>query len=151
MYREGLMEVDVITEIEIARPRAEVAAYAMDPENATKWYRNIKQVDWKTDKPLQIGTRLAFIALFLGRTIAYTYEVMEIAPSERFVMATSEGPFPMETTYSWIDTVGEGTKMTLRNRGRPSGFGKVAVPVMAGAMRRANAKDLARLKEILEL
>lgn len=150
MYRKGRMEVDVVTEIEIARPRAEVAAYAMDPDNATKWYRNIKQVEWKTYKPLQIGTRLAFIAQFLGRTIAYTYEVIEIAPAERFVMATSEGPFAMETTYSWTDTAGEGTMMTLRNRGRPSGFGKVAAPVMTSAMRRANAKDLARLKQILE-
>jgi hypothetical protein len=144
------MEVDVVTEVEIARPRTEVAGYAMDPDNATKWYGNIKQVVWKTEKPLRIGSKLAFVAQFLGRTIAYTYEVVDMTPGERFVMATSEGPFAMETTYSWADIVGSGTRMTLRNRGRPSGFGKVAAPVMASAMRRANAKDLARLKEILE-
>jgi hypothetical protein len=144
------MEVDVVTEIDIARPRTEVAAYAMDPDNATKWYRNIKQVDWKTARPLQVGSKLAFIAQFLGRTIAYTYEVVEMTPGERFIMATSDGPFAMQTTYSWSDTSGAGTKMMLRNRGRPSGFGKVAAPVMANAMRRANSKDLARLKEILE-
>jgi uncharacterized membrane protein len=144
------MEVDVLTEIEIARPRAEVAAYASDPDNATSWYRNIKRVEWKTERPLQVGSKLAFVAQFLGRTIAYTYEVTEMTPEERFVMATSEGPFPMETTYSWSDIDGGGTKMTLRNRGRPSGFGKVAAPVMTSSMRRANAKDLARLKEMLE-
>ncbi len=144
------MEVDVVTEMEIARPRAEVAAYAMDPDNATTWYRNIKRVEWKTPKPLQIGSQIAFEAQFLGRTIAYTYAVKEVTPNERFVMATSEGPFAMETTYSWSETLGGGTKMQLRNRGRPSGFGKLAVPMMASAMRRANAKDLARLKEILE-
>ena len=144
------MEVDVVTEIEIARSRAEVAAYASDPDNATSWYRNIKRVEWKTQKPLQVGSKLAFVAQFLGRSIAYTYEVKEATPGERFVMATSEGPFAMETTYTWRDTAGGGTKMTLRNRGRPSGFGKVAGPMMTGAMRRANAKDLARLKEILE-
>ena len=144
------MNVDVVTEIEIARAREEVAAYAMDPDNATEWYRNIKRVEWRTPKPLVEGSRLAFVAQFLGRTIAYTYEVVELSPGVRFVMATSEGPFPMETTYTWSATVGEGTKMTLRNRGRPTGFGMMAAPVMAGAMRRANAKDLARLKEILE-
>lgn len=143
------MEVDVVTEIEIARPPAEVAAYAADPDNATSWYRNIKRVEWKSPKPLQIGSKLAFVAQFLGRTIAYTYEVKELT-GDRFVMATSEGPFAMETTYEWSEAPGGGTKMTLRNRGRPSGFGKVAAPMMTGAMRRANKKDLERLKQILE-
>jgi hypothetical protein len=144
------MDVDVVTDIEIARPRAEVAAYASDPDNATSWYRNIKRVEWATPKPLKIGSKLAFVARFLGRTIAYTYEVKEMIPGERFVMATSEGPFAMETTYTWSDSTDGGTRMALRNRGRPSGFGKVAAPMMVTAMRRANAKDLALLKSLLE-
>lgn len=144
------MEVDVVTEIEIARDRAEVAAFASDPDNATTWYRNIKRIEWVTPKPLQVGSKIDFVARFLGRTLSYTYEVTEMTPGERFVMATSEGPFPMETTYVWHDSSGGGTKMMLRNRGRPSGFGKVAAPIMMSAMRRANTKDLGRLKEILE-
>jgi hypothetical protein len=143
------MEVDVLTEVEIPRPRAEVAAYAMDPDNATTWYRNIKRVGWKSPKPLRVGSLLAFEAKFLGRTIAYTYKVKEMVPNERFVMATSEGPFAMETTYSWSDTPRGGTMMTLRNRGMPSGFSKLAAPMMSGAMRRANINDLARLKNNL--
>lgn len=143
------MEVDVVTEIEIARPRDEVAAYAMDPDNATGWYRNIKSVEWKTPRPLQVGSQIAFVAQFLGRTIAYTYEVKEMVPGERFVMATADGPFAMETTYAWSDTPSGGTKMTLRNRGRPMGFSKVAAPMMKRAMRGANRNDLARLKDIL--
>ena len=144
------MKVDVQTEIEIDRPRVEVAAYASDPDNATTWYRNIKRVELKSPKPLQVGSRIAFVAQFLGRTIAYTYEVKEMVAVERFVMATSEGPFAMETTYSWSDTSSGGTKMSLRNRGTPSGFSKVAAPMMTSAMRRANQKDLGRLKQILE-
>jgi hypothetical protein len=143
------MEVDVVTEVEIGRPRAEVAAYAMDPDNATIWYRNITSVEWKTPRPLRVGSRIAFVARFLGRTIAYTYEVEELVPHERFVMATTEGPFPMATTYSWSDNGNGGTKMTLRNRGRPSGFSNMAAPMMTKAMRRANSRDLARLKDIL--
>src|SRR5688500_15476760 len=114
------MEVDVVTEIEIRQARSEVSAFAMDPDNATRWYRNIKGVEWRSPKPLEVGSKLAFVAEFLGRTIAYTYEVKEMAPGERFVMSTSEGPFAMETTYSWTET-SQGTRMTLRNRGRPSG------------------------------
>lgn len=144
------MSLDVRTEIEIARARPEVAAYAADPDNATAWYRNIKSVEWRSAKPLAVGSRIAFVAQFLGRRLAYTYEVTEHVPGERFVMRTAEGPFAMETTYAWSDAPGGGTRMTLRNRGTPSGFSRVVAPVMAAAVRRANRKDLARLKAILE-
>ena len=42
------------------------------------------------------------------------------------------------------------TRMTLRNRGEPTGFASVVGRAMAAAMRRANTKDLARLKQLLE-
>lgn len=144
------MKVDVATEIEIARPRAEVATYAIDPDNATSWYRNIKSVQWRSPRPLRVGSRIGFVATFLGRTISYTYEVKELVPEERFVMATSEGPFTMETTYLWERLPNERTKMLLRNRGTPSGFMTVAAPIMSAAMRRANKADLQLLKKILE-
>lgn len=142
--------VDVVTEVVIDRPRGEVAAYVSDPDNATAWYENIKSVEWKSPKPLEVGSRIAFTAQFLGRRLSYTYEVSEIVRDERFVMTTSEGPFGMETTYTWEDAPVGGTRMALRNRGEPSGFSRVAAPMMATAMRSANRKDLARLKAILE-
>ena len=138
-----MAEVDVVTEVEIARPREEVAAYAGDPANAPEWYQNIESAERTGEHSV------AFVARFLGRRLAYTYELQEHVPGERLVMSTSEGPFPMETTYEWADAPG-GTRMTLRNRGRPSGFATIAAPALAAAMRRANRKDLARLKRILE-
>jgi uncharacterized protein YndB with AHSA1/START domain len=144
------MPVDVRTEVEIDRPRADVATFASDPDTAPRWYENIESVEWKTPRPLAVGARITFVARFLGRRRAYTYEVTVLVPAERLVMSTKEGPFPMETSYEWADTPTGGTRMTLRNRGEPSGFGKVGAPIMARAMRRANRKDLARLKHILE-
>lgn len=144
------MALDVSTEVVIDRQRSEVAAYASDPDNATAWYTNIVAVRWETPKPLSVGSRIAFEARFLGRRLAYVYEVKEMAPGARFVMATSEAPFPMETTYEWEDVVNDSTRMRLSNRGQPSGFPRVFAPVMAGAVRRANRHDLARLKRILE-
>ena len=144
------MAVDVLTEIVIDRPCAEVAGYAADPSHAPDWYANIESVRWQSPRPVQVGSKMDFVARFLGRRLAYTYEVVELVPGERIVMRTADGPFPMETTYTWQPADPTGTRMTLRNRGEPSGFGRVAGPVMAAAMRRANEKDLARLKRLLE-
>lgn len=142
--------VDVQTAIVIDRPVDQVSAFAMDPGNATAWYVNIKSVVWKSAPPLRVGSLLEFSAEFLGRRLSYVYEVTEIVPSKRFVMRTAEDPFPMETTYSWESVPGDRSRMTLRNRGKPSGFGRLVAPLMSMAMRRANRKDLVRLKALLE-
>jgi uncharacterized membrane protein len=144
------VSVDVITELAIGRPIDVVAGYAADPSNAPEWYVNIASVEWKTAPPLAIGSKLAFVAQFLGRRLAYTYEIVELVPGARLVMRTAEGPFPMETTYEWVSLGPNATRMKLRNRGQPSGFSKLVAPMMEAAMRRANKKDLERLKQLLE-
>jgi uncharacterized protein YndB with AHSA1/START domain len=144
----GMSDVDVLTEAVIPLPVAEVAGYAADPANAPRWYANIAAVEWETAPPVEVGSRVAFVARFLGRRISYTYEVVEYEPRQRLVMRTAQGPFPMETTYTWAPVEG-GTRMTLRNRGTPAGFGALAAPVIAAAVRRANQKDLRALADVL--
>ena len=143
------MPVDILTEIEIDQPREDVARYASDPGNATAWYQNIRSIEWKSAPPLSVGSQIAFVAQFLGRRLAYTYEIRALEPGKRLVMSTDR-PFKMETTYTWEDTQSGSTRMTLRNRGEPAGFSKLVAPFMASAMRRANRRDLDRLKQILE-
>jgi len=144
------MSVDVETSIVIGRPLGDVAAYATDPSNAPEWYANIRSVWWQTTPPAQVGTLVEFVARFLGRTLRYTYEITELVPEERLVMRTQEGPFPMETTYTWSAASAASTNMSLRNRGQPTGFSRWIAPLMEPAVRRANRKDLATLKAILE-
>ena len=145
------MGVDVQVETTIDLPVSVVAAYAGDPGNAPQWYANIRSVDWRTPAPVAVGSRMDFVAQFLGRRLAYTYEVVELVPERRLVMRTADGPFPMETTYTWEPVGASGTVMTLRNRGNPSGFARFTSPMMERAMRRATTRDLARLKAILEV
>ncbi len=139
--------VDVTTSIEIVCPIGKVFQYTSDPDNTPEWYVNIKSVEWKTSKPLSVGSQIAFIAHFLGKKLSYTYEVIEMT-DKKFIMKTSEGPFPMETTYTWDKINENSTRMTLRNKGNPGGFSKFFAPFMSLMMRRANLKDLKRLKAI---
>jgi uncharacterized membrane protein len=144
------MPVDVLTDATINRPIEEVASYAADPSNAPEWYANIISADWKTPPPLQRASRIKFVARFLGRRLEYTYEVVDFVPGERLVMRTLQGPFPMETTYTWQALAGGTTRMSIRNRGEPVGFSKVAARLMTATIRRANQKDLENLRSILE-
>ena len=144
------MTVDVQTQIVIARPAGAVAAYAADPSNAPAWYANITSITWETAPPLRRGSRVAFTARFLGRQLSYTYEIAEFIPGQRLVMRTAQGPFPMETSYTWQALDDGSTQMRLRNRGEPAGFPKLTAPLMAIAMKRATRKDLRNLKTILE-
>lgn len=142
--------VDVNTEILISATLSRVAEFSYDPDNAPLWYVNIKSVDWKTPKPLQPGSLIAFSAKFLGRQLSYIYEIAEWIPNKKLVMRTADGPFPMETTYTWQAMDDHTTRMTLRNRGTPSGFSKLLAPFMSFLMKKANQKDLKKLKEIIE-
>ncbi len=144
------MAVDVVTEVVIGRPVEVVAAYAADPANAPNWYDNITSATWETSPPLRTGSRIAFTAQFLGRRLAYTYAITDYIPTERLVMRTAQGPFPMETTYTWQAIDDRSARMTLRNRGEPAGFSKLTAPIMTIAIRRANRKDLANLRARLE-
>jgi len=144
------VSVDVQVETTIDRPVAEVASFAGDPTNAPTWYANITSVNWQSAPPVAVGSKLDFVAQFLGRRLVYTYQVAELEPGRRLVMRTANGPFPMETTYTWEPAGDTATRMTLRNRGKPSGFSRVTAPMMELAMRRATNKDLARLKKLLE-
>ena len=143
------MHVDVVNTIVIRRQVAEVSAYAADPDNVPRWYENIKSVEWKTSRPVQVGSQIDFVAHFLGRRLAYTYEIVEFVPGRRLVMRSPGAPFPMETTYTW-EAENEGTRMSLRNRGHPSGFSAWLAPLMSVMIGRANRKDLALLKRRLE-
>ena len=145
-----MADVDISSEIIIARPLAEVATYVSNPDNVSEWYVNISSVEWLTPRPAVLGSQMTFVAHFLGRRLQYTYEVVELVPYKKMVMRTAEGPFPMQTTYIWEEVDPHHTRMVLNNSGRPSGFASLAAPLLGRMIRQANEKDLALLKQVLE-
>lgn len=142
--------VDVLTKIRIECPLDIVSSYAANPDHAPEWYANIQSVEWRTPKPLAVGSQIAFTAQFLGRHLEYVYQIIEYTPGEKLVMRNVDGPFPMETIYAWEAIDGHSTLMTLRNKGNPTGFSRIFAPFMSLAIKSANTKDLQKLKHILE-
>ena len=148
--RNVIMNVDIQVETTINRPVLVIAAYAGDPSNAPRWYRRIDTAVWVTQPPVQVGSQVTFRAKFLGKELVYTYEIVELTPAVSLTMRTAQGPFPMETTYTWSAITESSTRMTLRNHGQPTGFSKFTAPLMSTAMKRAMTQDLRQLKTILE-
>lgn len=144
------MAVDVLTETVIARPRDEVAAFAVDPNRLPLWHLDIRAIEWKTEPPLAVGSQIALVSQVLHQRVAHTYEVVEFQPGDRFVMRSVQGAFPAERTYTWETTTDGGTRMTIRHQAAPVGLLRLLGPIAGMAIRRANAKDLAILKSILE-
>ncbi len=144
------MAVDVTTTIVIERPIGVVSDFSGDPANAPEWHRRIASADWQTEPPITLGSQITFRARFMGKDLMYTYEVVEFSPGEQVAMRTVQGPFPINTIYTWRPVGDRVTHITLRNHGEPAGLARLATPLMKFAMRRAMRKDLAQLKRLLE-
>ena len=128
-FGEDAVPVDVTSEIVIGCPSDHVASYAMDPDNVPKRYENISAVEGQTSPPVRLGSEVAFVAHFLGRRLAYTYEVVEFEVGRRLVMRTADGPFPMETTYTFESMPNGDTRMALRNRVYPERILRLDRPI----------------------
>jgi hypothetical protein len=144
------MVIQVLTEVEIEAPQKLVARYATDPTNSSAWYKHVLAVEGPDPAPLQHGSAFTLVARIPpGITRRFPYEVVNLVEGKRLIIRTEDGPFPMQTTYSWLTRDGR-TVMTMRNEISPRGPARIVAPLLVAGMRRANHKDLLRLKSILE-
>jgi uncharacterized protein YndB with AHSA1/START domain len=141
--------IDVTAESTIARRREDVAAFAMEAENDTRWIGGISSARRLTEGPTAVGTRVERVAHFLGRRVEYVMEVVELVPSELIVMRSIRSPFPMRVTYSFEDEDAS-TVARVRVEGGPEGFYRMAGGLMAPAVKRNIQSDVKRLKQIME-
>jgi uncharacterized membrane protein len=143
------MSIDITAQVAIRRPRAEVAAYMIDPANDPTWIGGVREVRMETPPPVRTGSRVARVASFLGRRVEYVNEVTDLDPERVLDMRSVKAPFPMRVTYSFEDD-GAATIVRNRVRGDPGGFFALFGPVLAPLVKRSVQRDLERLRDVLE-
>ena len=141
--------MEVTAETVIYRPRPDVASFAMNPDNDTRWIGGIVHARSLSDPPLSKGTRVERTAKYLGKRIEYVNEVVEHDPVGMLVMRSVSGPFQMTIRYQFEESPG-GTLARIQVQGEAGGFFKVAGPVLAQMVKRNVTKDLKTLKQLLE-
>lgn len=142
--------VSVKTEIIINKPIVEVSTYAADPNNYSEWCDNIVSVQWKTPKPMQLNSKIAYKSQFLGKLHSYTYEVVFIEKNKKMIMKIKDGSFPLSTTFHWNSIDENTTIMTIINLGKPKILSTIISPFMSFIVKYLNRKDLKKIKRILE-
>jgi hypothetical protein len=135
-------------EVAIARPAEEVTGFAFDPTNDPAWIGGIREAELQGPRPVRVGSRVRRVARFLGQRILYVMDIVELTDG-RMRMHAVEAPFPMDVTYEFTPAGGR-TKARIRIQGHPSGYYRLAGPLLPGMVRRSVTGDLRRLKRIVE-
>lgn len=156
-WDNGLVGVDVTVEQRIERSRDDVARFAMDPANDTRW---ILALDSARVLPggaggdgageVGVGTRVERLANFLGRRIEYVNEIEEYDPPRRLAMRSVKAPFPMTVVYEFEEAGERATLARIRAGGDTRGFYSVAGPLLNLMVKRGISRDLEALKDLME-
>jgi uncharacterized membrane protein len=142
------MSIDVLGEVNVRRPREEVAAYMTDPANDPQWIGGLHEARLLGDGPVAEGSRVARVASFMGRRVEYVNEVAALEPGRVLEMRSVKAPFPMHITYTFEDADG-GTVVRNRVRGG-GGLFSLGSPLFAPMVKRNVQKDLERMRDLLE-
>jgi uncharacterized membrane protein len=148
MVARERMSIDVVAEVQVRRPREEVAAYMTDPVNDPEWIGGLREARLLGDGPVGEGSRVARVASFMGRKVEYVNEVTALEPGRLLEMRSVKAPFPMHITYTFEERDG-GTEVRNHVRGG-GGLFSLGSPLFAPMVRRNVQRDLERMRDVLE-
>ena len=138
------MSIDVTAELVINLPREKVAAFVTEPANDPVWVGGIVKAKMLTEPPVQVGTKVARVAKFMGKRMHYTPEVVACEPNALVAMR-AESPLAMTIRYEFEDADG-GTLTRVCVHGDGTGFFRLAGPLLSRMVRRNINRDLRSLK-----
>lgn len=136
----------------INRPRGEVSAFIVTPENMPLWISNVIEYERLTEGPLRKGSFTRAKLKVAGKTVEVTVETFEFEEAERWVSRSIEFPIDIEVGTRLEDANG-GTRVTFRQvlGTIPGGFfGKLAEPLAVRLIQKDMRVSLEKLKELLE-
>jgi hypothetical protein len=141
--------VHVEAAIDIARPLAEVFAFAADPANDAAWNDPIVATQILTPGVSGVGLRFRHTARFLGKQFETTGEVIDYEPDVRACVRTVGGPLE-STGCRHFTAIDGGTRLSVRLDGSARGVLRLGEAVASKAAQRQLEHDLAQLKALLE-
>jgi carbon monoxide dehydrogenase subunit G len=132
----------------IQRPAEVVFAYLCDFSNVPKWDPTKSEFRVTPEGPVRLGTTVQFVTSFLGMKLESTMKISAFEANRQFIMSATS-PFPVEFNFH-VEPVEGGTRLTMGAEAEPGGFLKIAEGVLINTVKKEQAKELQRLKQLLE-
>ena len=146
------MAIHIESEIEVARPRAEVFDYIAHGERLPEYVTDFASVEPVSPGEPGPGKEYRY-RMNRGQTEG-TFEWTEFQPHDRLAWhgpPAKAGPGSMEPSGRWeLSETGSGTHVKLVMTPQPGGLFKLMAPFMRMGMRKGNQQALQRLKDKLE-
>ncbi|MGQ0774054.1 MAG: SRPBCC family protein [Pseudonocardiales bacterium] len=137
--------------VDIDRPTGEVFAYLDDVTNNPEWLKGMRSCTWTTDPPVRVGSRYEQVAQFLGKQIRTSFEVTAREPGRLVTIESQAGSsFPLTVTRQ-VEPLGDDRCRVVETvESDPSGFYRVAQPLLRAMVARNIKRDYHSLKQHLE-
>jgi uncharacterized membrane protein len=147
--RKAGQDLRITASVNIRRPVGEVFAFAGDYENDPLWRSGVVEMRYETPGALRAGARTREIMRFPGGCVTTIAEIVECERDRKTAFESRGGPVPVwgGRTFEPVDG---GTRFTYELSMRPGGPWALLSPVLATMLRRRAARDLRKLKTLLE-
>lgn len=135
----------------INRPRDEVFAFAVAPENVPLYSSNLVDYEKTSDGPVGKGAMYRGVTKVAGKSVNWTAETTEFEEGRRWVNRSIESPmaWSIEARYEEDDGA---TLVHFRQETDSFGgfFGKLADPLVVRMYAKDVRSNLEKMKELLE-
>ncbi len=137
-------------ELDIARPREEVAELYEDPQQLVKWQKGLQSVEHLAGDPGQVGAKSRLVFQIEGRTVVMTETILVRDPPERFERLYDATGVSNTVRHRLIRLEEDRTKWISENEFHFRGSMRVVGWLMKGAFPKQSLAYLEAFKALAE-